>query len=270
MQISFTTLGCPDWSLEQIAANAKDYGYDGVELRVNNDGNHLSPDTSLADAEEVGRQFRDTGAPITCVMGYSSFASQDEAAVAGNQAVLEKLIALAAAMQAPYIRTFAGQLPEGTTLEAMIEIIARALKPLAQQAADKGISIGIETHDDWCAAANIMAIINQVDSPGLGIVYDISNSTTAEPWEQTYAAIKDHICYCHVKDSWTLPDGTHQYVMLGAGDMPYPEIFACLKADGFDSFLSLEWEKKWIPELAEPEEIFPHYAHKIRQLWNRV
>jgi len=37
MKLSFTTLGCPDWSLEQIAKNARAFGFDGVELRTHAD-----------------------------------------------------------------------------------------------------------------------------------------------------------------------------------------------------------------------------------------
>lgn len=33
MKICFSTLGCPDWSWEEILAAAKDLGYDGIELR---------------------------------------------------------------------------------------------------------------------------------------------------------------------------------------------------------------------------------------------
>ena len=44
MKLGFSTLGCPDWSLGQIASNAKNYGYDGVELRVHQDHNHIWPE----------------------------------------------------------------------------------------------------------------------------------------------------------------------------------------------------------------------------------
>lgn len=33
MKLAFATLGCPAWTLEQIAVNAKAMKYDGVELR---------------------------------------------------------------------------------------------------------------------------------------------------------------------------------------------------------------------------------------------
>ena len=33
MKLSFTTLGCPDWTLRQIVENAAQMGYDGVDFR---------------------------------------------------------------------------------------------------------------------------------------------------------------------------------------------------------------------------------------------
>ena len=33
MKLSFTTLGCPDWTLRQIVENAAQMGYAGVDFR---------------------------------------------------------------------------------------------------------------------------------------------------------------------------------------------------------------------------------------------
>ena len=33
MKISFSTLGCPEWSFEQIIKSAREMGYEAVELR---------------------------------------------------------------------------------------------------------------------------------------------------------------------------------------------------------------------------------------------
>ena len=32
MKLAFSTLGCPDWSWEEILATAKDMGFDAVEI----------------------------------------------------------------------------------------------------------------------------------------------------------------------------------------------------------------------------------------------
>ena len=33
MKFAFSTIGCPNWDFETIVARAKEYGYDGVEIR---------------------------------------------------------------------------------------------------------------------------------------------------------------------------------------------------------------------------------------------
>ena len=33
MKLSFSTLGCPEWSFSDIVSAAKDMGYDGIEIR---------------------------------------------------------------------------------------------------------------------------------------------------------------------------------------------------------------------------------------------
>lgn len=272
MKLSFSTLGCPAWSLEQIARNAKELGYDGVELRTHSDGNHFSPDASAAQARETAQLFRDHGVPIFSVMGYCRFAFTDPAEVAKNQELGRKLIGIAEAMGAKYIRAFCGAVPKDSNVEAMTKVIADAVKPLAQEAAKRNLTIAFEIHDDWCAGKNLMGILNRVDSKGLGIVYDVFNGlhSKMEPWETTYAGIKHHICYCHVKDAYTTTGDKHQYVLVGAGETPWPKVFSRLKADGFDSYLSFEWEKKWIPELDDPEKAFPHYPKKVRAMWQEA
>jgi sugar phosphate isomerase/epimerase len=34
VKLGFTTLGCPEWTIEEVARNAASLGFDGVELRV--------------------------------------------------------------------------------------------------------------------------------------------------------------------------------------------------------------------------------------------
>jgi sugar phosphate isomerase/epimerase len=269
MKLSFSTLGCPGWSLEQIAKHAKEYGYDGIELRTHDDGNHFSPNASTEEAIRVSQLFRDHGVPVISIMGYCRFAFVDDAEVAKNQELMRKLIMIANVMGAKFIRTFAGRIPEGSDHEAMTEKVARAIKPLAEEAHQKKLVIGLETHDDWCSGDRVMKVVKIVNSKGFGIVYDIFNSfhSGLETWDVTYRKVKKHICYCHVKDGYQLPGNKHAYTMVGAGDLPLPKILQKFKKDGYKSYFSFEWEKKWIPELEPPERVFPHYPHKMKAMW---
>jgi len=272
MKLSFTTLGCPDWSLDQIAQNAKAYGYDGVELRTHTDGNHFSPDASPEEAKRVGQLFRDAGVPVASIMGYCRFAFIDDGEVAKNQELMRKLLAIAEAMGAPFIRTFAGQIPSGANADEITLKVAQAIKPLAEEAAARNVRIGLETHDDWCSGDRVMKVVKVVDNPrGFGIVYDIYNSFESgiESWDVTYRKVKAHICYCHLKDGYKGPDGKNHLVMLGAGDMPAAKMLSRFKRNGYDGYFSFEWEKKWHPEIEPPERAFPQFAYKVKALWGK-
>lgn len=269
MKLSFSTLGSPDWTIEEVARRAKEMGYDGIELRTADDGNHLSPGASPAEVEAIARTFDAQKVAVVSVLGYARFATLDKGEIEKNQALVRKSIEIARTLKAPFIRAYAGQLPKGADREAIIKSIIEGLKPVSDEAAKAKVKVAIETHDDWCAGENIMRVVSGVNSPGLGVLYDIFNSfiESKEGWEKTYSQIKKHISYCHVKDGYRKPGGGHEYVYLGAGDLPLKEIFARFKADKFDGYMSCEWEKKWIPELDPPEKVFPHYAHKARALW---
>jgi hypothetical protein len=37
-----------------------------------------------------------------------------------------------------------------------------------------------------------------------------------------------------------------------------------VRAAGYHGWVSVEWEKRWHPELAEPEAALPHHAQILR------
>jgi sugar phosphate isomerase/epimerase len=271
MKLGFTTLGCPEWKLEEVARNARAYGFDGVELRVADDKIHLSPDASAGDLARVAGVFREAGVPVYALAGYATFASLQAEKIQGNQKLARKLLAVAAALGARFVRVYGGRGEKTRSRAEAAASIAAALEPVAREAADRGVTFAIETHDDWCAGDDVMRIIESVGGPGVGVLFDIHN-TYAETgeWRQTYERVRPRLCYFHVKDAYKSPDGRWHNVMLGAGHLPLADVFARLKRDGFDGYLSLEWEKRWEPALAPPEEAFPQYVYKVRSAWDRA
>jgi fatty-acyl-CoA synthase len=47
--------------------------------------------------------------------------------------------------------------------------------------------------------------------------------------------------------------------------VPTPAILSTLKAAGYDGWISVEWEKKWHPHLAEPEVALPQHIAMLRE-----
>ena len=58
------------------------------------------------------------------------------------------------------------------------------------------------------------------------------------------------------------------YCKLGEGNVPVQKFITRLMGIGYDGYVTMEWEKAWLPGLAEPEEILPDAAKKLRQ-WSK-
>jgi sugar phosphate isomerase/epimerase len=270
MKLGFTTLGCPEWKLEEIAPRAKVLGFDGVELRVADDGLHLKPSASNEELLRTKALFDEAGMPIFALCAYGTYSSADPAHIAANSELTRKLIAIASVLGAKAIRCYGGKF-ENEPVSAVASRIGKLLRPLAKEAADKGVTIAIETHTFWARGADVLQIMQQVDSPGVGVLFDVNNTFTATgEWRQTYRLIRDYISYCHLKDDYVRANGKRAHVMLGAGDLPLAEVLAQLKQDGFAGYLSFEWERRWEPDLAPAEQVFPQYVRKVRRTWEQV
>jgi sugar phosphate isomerase/epimerase len=267
MKLAFSTLGCPEWSIEKIAEFAGQKGFEGVELRTNDDGNHFSPAATAEEAARVGELFKDRGTRVVSLMAYTRFSSSDAAELAANRDKLLHIVDLAKAVGADFIRTFAGDFSENKTTEQAIREAAEYLAPCAAKAREVGVELGVETHDAWCDAANIKALQAAVGG-GLGCVWDFANAVgrTSKSIAEQYADLKGTILYCHVKDTVKGADGKRTYVPVGTGEMPVREVVETLKADGQDPYMSFEHEKKWHPELPDPEVAFPEYLEYMRGL----
>jgi sugar phosphate isomerase/epimerase len=73
------------------------------------------------------------------------------------------------------------------------------------------------------------------------------------------AAIKSFVRHVHLKDS--VPAGAdRRYVLTGAGEVPVGRQIAALAKSGYRGVYSFEWEKRWHPEIEEPEVAFPQFA----------
>ena len=78
-------------------------------------------------------------------------------------------------------------------------------------------------------------------------------------------------CYTHIKDAvydeshpQAMSDGW-RYVACGEGTVPLAEAIAILQQGGYTGYLVFEHEKKWHPELPEPEEILPKFTAWARR-----
>lgn len=88
--------------------------------------------------------------------------------------------------------------------------------------------------------------------------------------EDTFRHLRGRVYYTQVKDAvydpahpQAMEDGW-RYVLPGEGQLPLTESLTVLAAHGYTGYIVFEHEKRWHPELPEPEVAFPAFARWAR------
>jgi len=267
LKISFTTLCCPDWELETIIAKAGEYGYDAVDFRC------LKREMAIYNLPAFSSRARETGARIEdaglVISGFSSSARMFAPSAEKRREHLEEVKRYAELCEifgVEYIRVFGGKL-QGTPLDEAIDISLDALAQMGEAAGKARIVV--ETHDDWVNTDKLARLFEKVSAENVFILWDLHHPfrQAGEAPEHTYANIGKLTRYTHVKDSAPAPGGGFRPTLPGeGGDVPLAEMVDLLVAGGYDGYLTLEWEKMWHREIADPEEALPAYAPFLRDL----
>ncbi len=60
----------------------------------------------------------------------------------------------------------------------------------------------------------------------------------------------------------------YETCLLNEGTVPLREACSALRHRGYNGYLSLEWEKQWHPEIAEPEIALLQAVPLLRGFWH--
>ena len=102
--------------------------------------------------------------------------------------------------------------------------------------------------------------------PAAGALWDtLHPCRVGELPTETAERLGERCRHVHVKDGRPANGENWELTLLGEGAVPVPEILSTLHTRHYDGWLSVEWEKKWHPEIAEPEIAIPQHAEILRQ-----
>jgi fatty-acyl-CoA synthase len=263
VKFTLNTLGAPGWSLEETARNASAYGYSGVDLRLL-DGNVITLDSVRANARRIKDLFPSDQLPVAVLATSVRLATRDPAV---RQATLEEArqwIDLAQDLQVPVIRFFAARNPPELDLEASIQAVGEMLGLLSEHAQAAGVKIGVETHDEFASAKSVANALALAPGEAVGAIWDMWHTSRAgQAPAEALQQLDGRIINVHLKDARRTSDGW-QLVLLGEGDIAVQDGLRLLHDSGYDGFISVEWEKKWHPEIPEPEVAFPQHINLLR------
>lgn len=264
MKVSFSTLGCPSWSWKEIYAAAKDFGFDGIEVRGVKNQIYAPKVPEFADPKKAVGELRAIGLEIPLFT--SGAVVSDQKNIAQVMAEAMDYIVLAERASVPYVRVLTDRNP-APEQDVDSEFAAEHMQILCEFAALHGITILTETNGILGDSENMLDFLDRVDSDNLAVLWDVHHTVRyfGEKPENTVKALGKHIRHVHLKDS-KLIDGRTEYQMTGYGDIPLQEAIDALKAIGYEGWLSLEWVKRWSEQLAEPGIVFPHFLSAIRNM----
>ncbi len=267
LKLSFTTLGCPGWTLRQIVENAAQMGFDAVDFRGLKENLDITSVPAFTTGLTTTRQmFADAGVAISGIATSARFAVSGTAELQANYDEARRNMELAAQLGAKFLRVYGGRVPEGHTVDSILPTLIDNLRQIGDEAAQYDVTLVLETHDDWTDSAVFGRLMGEVNHPRVRVLWDLHHPyrTNGESPQTTYANIGPYTASIHVKDSVPSADGGHQYVLLGDGDVPLQEMLELLVSGGYDGYAILEWEKRWISDLPEPESAFPQYVEMMR------
>ena len=174
-----------------------------------------------------------------------------------------KFVDLAQALESPYVRVFGNQI-KGPH-EEVIARVADGLHQLGEYAASRGVTIILESHGDFTNSPLLKEVLTKADSKGVALLWDAHHTFVEghEDPEHTVAEMGQWIRHTHLKDS-IVYGGERKYVFPGKGDVPMKRQVTALRKIGYKGYYCLEWEKKWHPDLQEPEVAFPAYVEAMK------
>lgn len=260
-RIAFSTLAFPDTSLATATSLGRSWGYEGVELRLI-DGELIDPAMPAPDRAAVKHTTTAAGLPIVAVD--SSIRLTDDEP--GPE--LASFLELASDWESPLVRVFGGALPDSDPDRmARLAAAARVLEDSVPLAERLGVAIGVETHDSFSASSVVAELLAMVPAASVGAVWDSHHphrmgQRPAEVWSDLglrtlLAQVKDARRDATRTDGW-------QLVLLGDGEVPVREMLGLLDTGGYPGWISVEWEKRWHPEIEEPEMALPQHLSVLR------
>jgi len=260
-RIAFSTLAFPDASLATAVSLGRSYGYEGVELRLV-DGELIDPRMPGPERAAVRRTLDAAGLPVVAVDSSIRLTDPDP----GPD--LRAFVELGSDWQAPLVRFFGGALSETEPARQQgLTAAARALETAAPVAQRLGVSIGVETHDSFSASATVAELLSIVRSPGVGAVWDSHHPhRMGESPEEIYSNIGERLMLAQIKDARRAPERADgwQLVLLGDGEVPVRHMLGLLASGGYQGWISVEWEKRWHPEIEPPEVALPQHLKLLR------
>lgn len=262
-KLVFSTIGCPDWSLDEMLRFGRQHGFAGIEFRGVQRELDITKVTAFSTPQNIATTMAKMQDHQLSIVALAASSRMHVSAAADRVKQLDeakRYIDLAAAVNCPYIRVFGDKLPKTEDKQQTIDRIVRGLTELGEYAKNTGVKVLMETHGDLVMSRDLYAIMTAVNRADVGVLWDFFNMWVGgnEPTAEAFRRIVPFVHHVQIKDGNKTATG-YQLTLMGEGSSPLHEALSVLTEHRYNGFYTLEWEKLWHPELQDPEFAFPQF-----------
>jgi len=252
LQWGFSTLGCPELSIDQCIDLAARFEVPFIELRGFE--NRLDTPAYLSeqypDLGLLRSRLREQGIRITSLD--ASFKLTESAGA--DREELREYAECATRLDVPFVRTFGGASMAAPLSSEQLQTATNHFEWWLKEKKSNGwtCDLMLETHDGFCDSNRCLQLQGVLPGP-LPLLWDTHHTWKlgGERLPETWDRIGHLIKQVHIKDSHSVPSARHpySYVMPGEGEFDLPSTINLLESKDFDGVICLEWERKWHPYL---------------------
>lgn len=275
IRTAFSTVACPEWTLDQVARIAGDLGFDGVDLRTGGQGGGercpVACDPGLTGASKVRRLFADEGVGVCSLATDVCFDEPIFPPVLGNvlpqreQSVRlgKHMVELGSSVGAEFVRFFPLEIPRFERRHGCLRRICERLGKVCDHARNRDVRVVIENEGAFASASDLIEILDNVASPHLGASYNIlAGACAGDDVPKAIEALGPRLAMLRVRDvedQWPVP--------LGEGELPVAESLGALGEVstrwGTRPWAVFNWDRAGVAGLDGPDVILPGVSERL-------
>ena len=241
----------PEAPLEKSFAIAKDAGFEGVEVALDEVG-EIALDSTEKDLLKVKAAASDAGIQlysVACGLCWKYWLTSDDKAERDKaKDIIKKELEVAKILGADTILVVPGAVnSEFAPVQRVIDYMDaynrsfEAISEVAPYAEQLGVSIGLE--NVWnkllTGPVEMRDFIDRIGSPFVGSYFDVGNVLFNGYPEHWIRILGNRIKKVHFKD-YRMGAGGAGFVDLLAGDVNYPAVTEALSSVGYDGWVTAE------------------------------
>jgi sugar phosphate isomerase/epimerase len=264
-KLSFTTMGTPEQDARGAIEFARQFGYQGVDLRIHHVKGEIQVDASDADLKEIRSILDSEGIELAGLLSYNAVGSENPASWQKMTDSLVRHLEIGVALNSPAIRMFGGNPYGEIATEEFIKRTAESINAAFEQV-DAPINIVQQNHMGSYTAGDAMRMCDAVASNRFGLAFSPDHCILMkEDMDDIFARIRPYARQLYVSDVTfnPAPESKHDHsgILPGKGAVPIKDAYDAIGGTDFTGYVTFKWEKIWQPHLEEPEEALPYFIN---------